>query len=103
MFCGEHGFGSAHLSASPITGSMLPMTATTSEIIPPRIMTGRDWRLENDGERILDRQGYPSPLLTRYQPSSPFEASMAWYVSPTGGLMPKLTIMKSWISSSILL
>jgi hypothetical protein len=56
---------SSYLSASPITGSMLPMTATISEIIPPFNMIGSVERLQVEGERIFMRHGFPVPSDTR--------------------------------------
>ena len=46
-----------YLSASPIIGSILPIIATTSEIICPTSNRGKTCILLNDGERILHFHG----------------------------------------------
>src|SRR5690606_25306967 len=67
-----------YLSASPITGSTEPMRMTVSETMAPSIMYSRPWRLEKLGELMHIRHGAPVPSETRWKPSSPLGASMAW-------------------------
>ena len=52
---GLRGLRPAHRSTSPITGSMVEQTATASASRPPRIMTGRAWRLTKLGPRMCIR------------------------------------------------
>ena len=55
----------AHRSTSPITGSMVEQTATASAKRPPRIITGRAWRLTKLGPRMCIRYGLGVPSETR--------------------------------------
>jgi|GEM_PF-5996160 len=53
-----------YLSASPITGSIEPMIATTSDTIEPSQSGPSICRLQNEGERIFIRHACPVPSLT---------------------------------------
>src|SRR4029453_10547455 len=82
-----------HRSTSPSTTSSEPMRATTSAMRWPRHSVRSPCRLQNDGGRTRNRHGFVDlPSLTMKYPSSPFGDSIAWYVSPAGGLISRGTL-----------
>ena len=53
-----------HLSTSPMTTSIEPITAMTSAMRPPRIIFGSAWHASSDGDRAFNRQGRLVPSET---------------------------------------
>ena len=53
-----------HLSTSPITTSIDPITAMTSAISPPMIICGSAWHASSDGDRDFTRHGRLVPSET---------------------------------------
>src|SRR5262249_7023693 len=66
----------AHCSTSPPIMLMVSNVGIRSASILPSIIRGTPERIAKPGARTWTLYGRPDPSLTRYQPSSPFAASV---------------------------
>src|SRR6185369_308652 len=60
----QHRAFAAYLSTSPMTGSVLAITAIRSATSPPSAISGRACTFAKVGARSCTRTGFPEPSLT---------------------------------------